>query len=317
MDTLDLDLHQLNRRHADLRIVRPPRDARLVASLAEHGQNTPVLVRAQEEEAGESAPGAEATRYVLIDGYRRVRALEVLGRDRVRAICTTLRESEALLWHHQLESRGRRSALEEGWLLYHLHVVEGISRDELAKRLACSKGWLSGRLALVKILPEKVQTLVRQGQLCAHAAQKYLVPIARISADDCETIASKLASNGLSTRDMQRIYIAWRQGNQEQRRRIIEHPDLLVAAATALETQPSEPSVPGQGATTSAQDIESDGQLCRALDELSMLSSGLCRSLAARDRHVEPSALLQAAWSRAIASVAALAHYLEAQAYAG
>ena len=318
MDSLHLELHQLIRRYADIRIARPHRDARLVASLTEHGQSMPVLVCALEKDADPNQ-GADARleRYVLIDGYRRVRALEVLGRDTVRAMRTTLGESEALLWHHQMEARGRRSALEEGWLLHQLLAVRGMSREELASNMARSKSWLSGRLALVEILPESVQALVRRGELCAYAAQKYLVPIARESCDECEALAKKLSSCGLSTRDIRRIYIAWRDGDSGQRQRIVEHPGIFAAAANELESQPVDYTDLYWAPITSAQAIESDDQLSRALDELTALSSCICRGLARRDPQVQPNELLQAAWSRARTSVTTTAHYLEERAHAG
>jgi uncharacterized ParB-like nuclease family protein len=54
----------------------PARQRPLLASLAEVGQQTPIVVVAAE---------GHADRYVVIDGYKRILALEQLGRDMVEA----------------------------------------------------------------------------------------------------------------------------------------------------------------------------------------------------------------------------------------
>jgi ParB family chromosome partitioning protein len=73
---MQLEFHQLDRRWELLRVRHPARQRRLLASLAESGQQTPIVVVAAE--------GA-ADRYVVIDGYKRIVALEQLGRDTVEA----------------------------------------------------------------------------------------------------------------------------------------------------------------------------------------------------------------------------------------
>ena len=305
-----LELHQIVRRYSELRITRPRCDARLVASLAQQGQCTPLLVCA-------SAVSEEPSRYVLIDGYRRVRALEQLGRDTAVATSTELPEDEALLWHHQMESRGRRTALEEAWLLHELEQAYGMSRDGLAEKLVRSKSWISRRLALVEVLPESVQQLVRQGALCAYAAQKYLVPLARANPGDCEALAAGLAERQVSTRAARQLYIAWRDGDSEQRQRLIHQPHLFIAAMRARDAEPSSGDALHRAAMTGALCVESDAQLTVALEQLTALAGCICRSLERRDATVTPAPELELAWSRAQTSLTAAAQQLEEAAHAG
>jgi ParB-like chromosome segregation protein Spo0J len=76
---VEIDLHQLELRYRDLRIADPVRRRRLRGSLAEIGQQVPVVVI------------AEGERYVLIDGYQRVDALARLRRDTVLAVVSPRR----------------------------------------------------------------------------------------------------------------------------------------------------------------------------------------------------------------------------------
>lgn len=312
MKPLPLELHQLDRRYTELRVSRDRSEARLLASIAERGQATPVLVCAP---AGSIAP--EAGRYVLIDGYRRVSALERLGRDTVEAVCTGMAESEVLMWHHQMESRGRRSAMEEGWLVRELHHSHRLSCEEIAKKLARSKGWVSTRLGLVETLPESVQTLVRKGKLCAHAAQRYLVPLARANIGDCEALTTGLAKHRLSTRAMRRVYVAWRKGDAAQRRRIVEQPALFAAAAEAVEEQSQHTQGHAHLALISAKSIISDNQFTDALDELSALACSVSRALERRDPDVPLGARLGEACLRAQTSIAQVTQQLEKRRHAG
>lgn len=45
---MDLEFHQLDRRYEDLRLRRPERERSLLASLAEQGQQVPIVVVSQD-----------------------------------------------------------------------------------------------------------------------------------------------------------------------------------------------------------------------------------------------------------------------------
>src|ERR1700747_350113 len=47
-----------------------------------------------------------------------------------------------------------------------------------------SVSWVSRRLALAELLPESIQQQVREGQIGAQVALKFLVPVARQSLQD-------------------------------------------------------------------------------------------------------------------------------------
>src|SRR5262252_5290153 len=90
---MQLEFHQLDRRWEHLRVRRPTRQRRLLASLADVGQQTPIVVVAVE---------GQADRYVVIDGYKRIVALEQLGRDTVEAVVWPMSEAAAVLLDRSL-----------------------------------------------------------------------------------------------------------------------------------------------------------------------------------------------------------------------
>ena len=75
---MQLEFHQPERRWEHLRVRHPSRQRRLLASLAESGQQTPIVVVAVE---------GQVDRYIVIDGYKRIGALEQLEETRWKRWC--------------------------------------------------------------------------------------------------------------------------------------------------------------------------------------------------------------------------------------
>ena len=226
-----VELHQLDRRWEQLRVREPARQRRLMASLAEGGQQTPIVVVADNDSG----------RYIVIDGHKRVAALEHLGRDTVEATVWSLSEAEALLLDSSLRSSQPESALEQGWLLAEMDRRFGYSLEQLARRFDRSASWVSRRLALVELLPESIQQQVREGAIAAQVAMKYLVPAARLSLDDCQRLAVIFARLHCDTRQAGQIYTAWRNGSRITRERILAEPELL------LKTERTQAATPAIG----------------------------------------------------------------------
>jgi len=224
---MQLEFHQLDRRWEHLRVREPHRQRRLLASLAESGQQTPIVVVVCKD---------NRARYLVIDGHKRVAALEQLGRDTVEATVWEMSEAEALLLDRTLRFSPQESALEQGWLLSELEQRFGYSLGELGRRFDRSVRWVSRRLALVELLPETIQQQVREGALGAQLAMKYLVPVARVSVEDCERMAAVLVQHRCDTRQAGQLYAAWREGSRVVRERILAEPELF------LKTQRQPPS---------------------------------------------------------------------------
>jgi ParB family transcriptional regulator, chromosome partitioning protein len=223
---MEIEFHQLDLRYEGLRVRRPEREKRLLSSLAERGQQVAIIVvRLLEEQ----------NRYLVIDGYKRIRALRKLGRDTVNATVWDMSETEALILDRSLRTAEAETALEQGWLLSELHSSWEMSLEDLARRFDRSKSWVSRRLALVCELPQSVQQYVRLGKIGAQAAMKYLVPIARINKLSCERLAQEIARHQFSTHEVGLIYDAWRKGPIYVQNSIIDSPKLFLRTRREIE----------------------------------------------------------------------------------
>ncbi|MBK8011958.1 MAG: ParB N-terminal domain-containing protein [Deltaproteobacteria bacterium] len=214
---MELEIGQLELRYEKLRRRNARKERQLVGSLAEKGQLLPVVV----------VRGDDA-RHVLVDGYKRVRALKSLRHDLVRATLWELGELEAVLLERLMRTSESDGALEQGWLLEDLNERFGLSLAELSRCFDKSQSWVSRRLALVRALPREVQDRVQSGSLGAHAAMKYLVPMARAKRSDCLRLVKSLADGRPSTREVGALYAAWVSGNAKTRELVVTQPFVVL-----------------------------------------------------------------------------------------
>ena len=288
---MKLELHQLEEKYAGMRVHDAARERRLATSIAQHGQQTPIVVMQDGE------------RYVLLDGYARVGALRALGRDEADALLLALPEAEALVLSHQLDNSRRRSALEEGWMLRVLVDEHGMRQGELAEKLDRSESWVSRRLGLVRTLPTGVQRAVQLGFVPAQAAQKNLVPLARANSQQCERLVASLGRRGASVRELAWIYDGWRRADAAGRERIVADPRLFLQAAAATREAPPGPDAEDGLAV-----------LTGALGGIAAQCRRACRQLergrpVPRNRREEHA--LCSAWAGARAAFAALCAHLD------
>jgi hypothetical protein len=132
--------------------------------------------------------------------------LHRLHRDTVTAVVWEMATGDALIFRHLLQTEAPENVFEQAWLLRALHEEHGLALEVVARRFDRSVSWVSRRLSLIRTLPDSIQQQVRDGHIVAHAAMKYLVPLARAKADDCLRLATVIAPHRLTTRQIGRLY---------------------------------------------------------------------------------------------------------------
>ena len=220
---MELELHQIDLRYEHLRRHNPPLERQLVASMADDGQKVPVVVLALGQD-----------RYLLLDGYKRFRALRRLKRDTLLATLWDLEEADALLLERMMRSSDPDSPLEQAWFLRELRDRFKIPPEELARRFDRTPSWVSRRLALVEELPAEVQHHVLLGRLPAYTAMKVLVPLARANLRDCVRLCDALLKAPFTTREAVALKTGWQQATAEARERLLVDPVLFLRSLRAM-----------------------------------------------------------------------------------
>ena len=226
---MDLEFHQLDRRYEALRKRDSRKERQLLASLAEQGQRLPVVVVAAEE------------RFVLVDGYKRVRALIRLAQDRVRALRWEIDEAEAVILEQLMRAADPVGPLEQGWVLDALQTRFGLALADLARRFDKTTSWVSRRLALVRDLPERIHDEVRAGRVAAHAAMRYLVPLARANPADCVRLVDAITPHRLTTRQIGRLYQVYVTGPEASHELVLTDPLLVLRVTDETPRAPVRP----------------------------------------------------------------------------
>lgn len=267
---MQLEFHQLELRYERLRVVRPEPERRLLASMAEVGQQVPIVV----------VQDGARDRYVVIDGYKRIRSLRKLARDVVVASSWPGEEAEALIMTRLMQTAEAETALEQSWLLLELKQRFGFSLEELGRRFGHSVSWVSRRLALVQELPDEIQQRVQRGEIVAHGAAKYLVPLARANRQACLELVEAIGSTHLTSSDLGILYRAYQTGNWVTRQRLLQAPLVFLKSHKQAQVTPVlvEPN-PGDNLLS---DLEVLSSAARRADR--RLRQGALRNLADPER---------------------------------
>lgn len=225
METRTVNLADLEQPYADLKTRHVRAEGRLLLSLQASGQKTPLFVIAG------SAPG----RYAVVDGHKRVRALQALKADEVQAQVWSLSAGEALARAYRMQ-QGSWSALEEAALVEELHRAARWSLRRIGEELERTEGWASRRLGLRKDLPASVLEAVGRGKIGAYSAVKYLLPLARAKGSVAERLARKLCEGHFPTRQVRLLYEHCLKGSKEVTERIVNDPVMFLRALETAQT---------------------------------------------------------------------------------
>jgi len=294
MNIVEVELDSLDLRYAKLRARRPALEKRLMASLEEAGQHSPVIVVGAEE------PG----RWVLIEGRKRVRALRRLKAEAVNAVVWELAPPEALIAAYQLQDGSGWNAVEEGWLVWELVRGAGLSLAEVGRRLERSKAWVSGRLGLVEGLPEQVLEGVLSGKIGAYVATRYLLPFARANASDCEKLAQKIMEHEFRSREVEALCQHYAAAGAKARSRMVEEPARFLAALKEASKGAMDPKL-----------SEAENRCVKNLELIGNVALGLVRQLpqtCTYDTQADIRAMIERAWGRCSERLGVLAKTAEA-----
>jgi ParB family chromosome partitioning protein len=218
------DLHLLDLCFRDLRVADNKAIDRLATSIGRSGQLTPVVAVAQ-----------QADRRVVIDGYRRIEALQQLGKDTCVVELWECEVSQALLLTLARVQSRRWEAIEEACVIRELIDQFGCSQREVAQQTGRDVSWVSRRLALLTGLSDEVLTSVQGGELSTWAASRIVAPLARANSKHAQQLLEAHRKEPLSTRDLSRWYQHYQQANRSQREKMAANPNLFLQALSAGE----------------------------------------------------------------------------------
>jgi len=153
----------IDRRFASLRLASPSEVRRLRASVEREGIRHPVVV----------SSAVERDRWVLLDGFKRVRVAEELGLPSVWAqtLSFDAMQSKAAIVRCNQAWPGL-SDIEEAWVVRSLCREHGMTQPAVGRLLSRDKSWVCRRLKLAEALDSALQDDLRLGLLSATVARE-------------------------------------------------------------------------------------------------------------------------------------------------
>ncbi|HUS32716.1 MAG TPA: ParB/RepB/Spo0J family partition protein [Kofleriaceae bacterium] len=188
----EVAIGELDQRYASLRLAAPDELGRVRASVERMGILSPVLV----------ATAVEATRIVLVDGFKRVRIATDRG-DSVMWIRRTALDAAGAKVAMVAANAGHDglSDLEEAWIVRSLCRDHGLTQVEVGKALRRDKSWVSRRLMLAERLENALQDDIRLGLLAPSVARE----LARLPRGNQVPMAATIRAHELTSKQAHRI----------------------------------------------------------------------------------------------------------------
>jgi len=218
--TTELDLHRLEPRYEATRVLAPKALNALVRSMEQVGQLVPLTAVAEQE------------RYVLIDGYLRVKALRRCGRDTAQVSCWDCPVQQALLLSLAHQQARQWEALEEAQLI-RLLCDDGVSQHAIARQSGRDVSWVNRRLQLLEGMSDEIREALRQGWLTTWSATRVLIPLARANSEHAQWLLAALKQAPLPSRVLHELYRQYGRSDKQTREHLVRHPQLFHKAQQA------------------------------------------------------------------------------------
>jgi len=216
MISQNIDLHLIDLKYAHTSILDKKSIFSTMRSIDQYGQLTPVNVI------------PNSSRYILIDGHLRVKALARMGRDTVWAIVMDTDEHTALIQSLTREQHRPCNPLEEAGVIHELHINFKLSLARIARELGKDKSWVKRRLDLLQSLPENILELVRAGHISVWSASRIFAPLARANAEHAAKLAEYIVTHCLSNRELHEFFQEYKKSPGKIREKMVDNPELFL-----------------------------------------------------------------------------------------
>jgi hypothetical protein len=206
-----IPLEEIDERLHRYRLAQPKLEKSMAQSLARYGQISPIVICILE------------AAYVLIDGFKRLRAARTLQGLRhlyARRMDVDAQSAKAAIYH--LNCIGQRPVeLEECWIVHALVREDSLSQVEAAQLLGRHKSWVNRRLAMLERLCEAAREELRLG-LLTPALARQLTRLPRGNQADALTTAREAS---LTSRELSGIVdLLLASSTQEQTAFVLSDP---------------------------------------------------------------------------------------------
>jgi hypothetical protein len=205
----EAEVHSICRKYESFRLRNESREKYLLSSILQYGVREPLLCA---QNAGE-----QQHRYVLLDGFKRLRCCRRLQIEVVPVASLGADEVDSILKLIRASTDRSLTTLEQARFVDELHGRCGLSVSEIAAGLERSKAWVSVRLGIIGRMSPVVRDAVFSGRFPLRSYMYTLQPFTRVNGIPCRAIdnfVSSVAGKGLSTRQIEKLAYGYFRGGK-------------------------------------------------------------------------------------------------------
>jgi ParB/RepB/Spo0J family partition protein len=250
----EAELRSIWRKYESFRLRDAGREKYLLGSILQYGMREPLL-------CVEVAGGDY--RYILLDGFKRLRCCCKLKIESVPVVSLGVDEVDSILKLIRTSTDRSLSTLEQARFVDELHGRYGLTVTEIADSLERSKAWVSVRLGIIERMSELVKDAVFSGRFPVRSYMYTLQPFTRvngISSRAIDNFVRSVAGKGLSTREIEKLAYGYFRGGNHLRQQI-EGGNLQWTLRQMKRLEPPEP--PGDGMSEAEWNVVRDLELAQ------------------------------------------------------
>lgn len=204
-DIVSVPLSKLDIRLKRLRNTAESSVQAMVMSLKKRGQLTPVVAARQ------------GSVYILIDGFKRQMAAEILNLKSLLVIIVQWKEVIQKAQMYLLNKNNGFTMIEEGLLIRELVEKDGLNQTEVAILLDRHKSFVSRRLAIIRDLCPQVIEDIKLGLLPGGSA----VSLARLPQDNQAEWDRVIQTHRLKAKECHQLIDLWCKADTHQQKQFL------------------------------------------------------------------------------------------------
>lgn len=207
---VSLPLSKLDIRLKRLRNLAGSSVQNMLMSLKKRGQLTPVVAARQASEVSGSV-------YILIDGFKRQMAAEILGIESLLVILVDWQGAFQKAQMYLLNRNNGFTMIEEALLIRELVEKDGLTQTEVASLLERHKSFVSRRLATIRNLAPQVIEDIKLGLVPGGSA----VSLARLPQDNQAEWVMVIQTHRLKAKECHQLIDLWCKADSHQQKQFL------------------------------------------------------------------------------------------------
>lgn len=214
MSFKQIELSEIDRKYEGYRMQSASREKILLGSIAERGMDEAVF----------GVSSAEAGKYILLDGFKRLRCAIKLGAMQIAFTSIGEDEADSILHLIRLSNSKGLTMLEQAKLVDELNRVFGLSVADISMQLQRSKSWVHARTQVLLEMSPKVMDEIIAGRFPLYSYIYTLRPMRRLtgsaSKKEIENFVTHIGGHGLSTRDIELLSEGYFRGGSKLKQEV-------------------------------------------------------------------------------------------------